>query len=347
MANKISLGHELKAKTVNELAEKIKTKKTLMIVSIKGLPSKQFQEIKKKVRGKADVRVAKKNILVRVLKEFGKESILSLEPYVNENCAFVFSDIDGFELAGILAQNKNPIFAKVGQIALDNIEIKEGPTDLVPGPAISEFGMLGVQIAVEDGKIAVKRSKVIVKEGQEIKENAASMMQKLNIQPFEVGLNPTAIYDVESEKIYTGIKIDSEEAINSLVEGAGKALGFAQKIIYYCKETIRYLLAKANADGEVLGKLSPVEEVKKEVPAEEINEEKVEEKNEEGIIEKIEDKAKEIGKDIKEEVEEVIEKVEESVKKVVEGIKEEKKEEVPVEEVKEEDTQLNNPEENA
>jgi len=289
-ANKISIGHEIKAKMVNELAEKIKTKKTLIIVSIKGLPSKQFQEIKKKIRDKAEIKVAKKNILNRVLKKFGKESILLLEKQIKENSAFVFSDLEGFELAGILAQNKNPIFAKIGQVASDDIEIKEGPTDLMPGPAISEFGALGIQIAVEDGKIAIKKSKIIVKKNEEIKENAASMLQKLNIQPFEVGLNPVAIYDVRSEKIYTEIKIDSEEARDSLVDCVGKALGFAQKIVYYCKETIGYLLAKANAEGESLNKLQPVGEKKEETNN--ITEESSEDEKKKEASEKSETKEK-------------------------------------------------------
>ena len=42
-----------------------------------------------------------------------------------------------------------------------------------------------------------------------------------------------------------------------LKSAAGKALGFAQKIVYYCKETIGYLLGKANAQANALGKLAP------------------------------------------------------------------------------------------
>ncbi len=277
-ANKISVGHEMKAKVVSELAEKIKNKKTLMIISIKDLPSKQFQEIKKKIRGDVEVKVAKKNIFVRTIKALRKESALKLESHINENCAFVLSDIDGFELAGILAQNKNPVFAKAGQIAQEDIEIKKGPTDLIPGPAISEFGALGIQIAVEGGKIAVKNSKVVVKDGEVIKENVASMLQKLNIQPFEVGLNPVAIYDIVSEKTYEDINIDFDVAKESLISASGKSLGFAQKIVYYCKETIGYFLGKANAGGEVLGKLSPVENVE-EVSEENSVEEEIKEKN--------------------------------------------------------------------
>ncbi len=271
---------EVKVKTVKELAEKIKDARTLMIVSIKGLPSKQFQEIKKSIREHALVQVAKKNITLRAIKGVGNESILPLEKHIHEDCAFAISDIEGFELAGILSAKKTPAFAKAGQIAPENIEVKAGPTDLVPGPAISELGSLGIQIAVEDGKIAIKENRVIVKEGKNISENAASILQKLNIQPFSVGLEPLVIYDVESGKIYTEIKIDSEGVAGELRGSASKALGFAQKIAYYCKETIGYFLAKANADGSALGKLEGKREEVKKVEEKTGSKEEVESKDE-------------------------------------------------------------------
>jgi ribosomal protein L10 len=40
----------LKEKDVNNLADSIKKSKTLMVASIKSLPSKQFQNIKKSIR---------------------------------------------------------------------------------------------------------------------------------------------------------------------------------------------------------------------------------------------------------------------------------------------------------
>ena len=270
--------HNAKEKQVKSLAEAIKNGKTLMVVSIQGLPSKQFQDIKKTIREHVDIKVAKKNILLRTLKELGKESVLPLEDSIKENSAFAISDSDGFELAGIFNKNKTAMFAKAGQIAPEDIEVKDGPTSLVPGPAISELGALGIQIAVEDGKIAIKQSKIVVKKDGIISGEVASLLQKLDIQPMTIGLEPIAVYDIESEKIFTDIKVNSKEAASSLSSAAGKALGFAQKIVYACKETIGYLLAKANADGEALSKLQPVEESKEEEKSEEgTKEKKVEE----------------------------------------------------------------------
>ena len=152
----------------------------------------------------------------------------------------------------MLASKKTPVFAKSGQIAPADIEVKDGPTNLVPGPAISELGAVGLEISVENGKIAIRKPKVVVKQGDIIKENVAAILQKLDIKPFSVGLNPVAVYDTETGKIYADIKIDSEEAGKELTLWAEKALGFAQKINYYCKETIAYFLAKANMQANAL-----------------------------------------------------------------------------------------------
>jgi len=258
---------KVKEKQVKEIAKNILDAKTLMIVSIKGLPSKQFHAIKKAIREHASVKIAKKNIMIRAIKEVGKESILGLEEYITADSAFVISDSEGYELAGILASKKTSAYAKSGQTAPGEIEVKAGPTDLVPGPAISELGAFGIQIAVEDGKISIKADRVIAKEGDNITGALASLLQKLNIQPFTVGLEPKAVYDVEDEKIYTELRIDPEGYAEELRVAASKALGFAQKIVYYCKDTISYFLAKANAECEKLNSLSGSDE-KEEVEGE-------------------------------------------------------------------------------
>jgi len=266
MGVKISVN--AKEKDVNDLSEMIKGAKTLMVASIKGLPSKQFQSIKKSIREHAEVKVAKKNIMMRALKAAGVEG---MDQYIGADCAFIISDLDAYGLAGILAKKKTPVFAKAGQVAIDDIEVKDGPTDMLPGPAISELGALGLQVSVEDGKIAIKAAKVVVTKGQTISENAASIFMKLNIMPFNVGLNAAAAYDVASKKIFTELKIDPEGYTEELKQAAGKALGFAQKIVYICKDTVGYFLAKANAGAKALEKYSeaPAEEENKEKPAEE------------------------------------------------------------------------------
>ena len=62
MENKkiIRKAHKTKKESVKKLAKQIKNAKTLMIVNVKNLPSRQFQEIKKTIREHALVKIAKK-----------------------------------------------------------------------------------------------------------------------------------------------------------------------------------------------------------------------------------------------------------------------------------------------
>lgn len=342
----------LKEKQVEEFIELIKEARTLMVVSIKSVPSKQFQDIKKAIREYANVKVAKKNILTRALNEFGKDSILKLVEHVDSNCAFIISDKEGYELAALLSKKKTPVFAKAGQEAPEDIEVKGGPTDLVPGPAISELGAQGLQVAVEDGKISIKAPRVVVKKGGTISAELASLLQKLHIQPMKIGLNPVVVYDVDSEKIYTEIKIDSEGFTEELKDASGKALGFAQKIVYYCKDTIGYFLGKANMDGEALDGLddngeAPAEGVKGEKKVEVIEGEEVSEQEQSSSSDSTDsENSSKQSFDSSNSANSVPESQEE-----FEGVPESQEESVDKEEVVEEkttdDTELNKPEDKA
>ena len=239
---------EKKISAVKELTNLIKNKKTILIASVKNLPASQFQEISKKFRGKAEVRLTKKNIMLRAIKNSGNEKLEKLKEFIQDSVAVLFSDLDSFDLAAELLQNKSPAKAKAGQIADKEIEVEAGPTDLVPGPAISELGALGIQIQIDKGKIAIKEPKVIVKSGQKISEAAVSLMNKLDIKPFSIGFIPIAAFDVKEGKLYDKIEVDVEKTLGKLKEYHAKALAFAVEMGYYSNDTIKLIIAKASLD---------------------------------------------------------------------------------------------------
>ncbi len=273
---------EEKKKVVENLNDLIKNKKTILIASIKSIPGSQFQEISKKLRGKAIVKVPKKNLIFRALDNSSNEVVKELKDKIEGSVAILFSDIDSFELAAELMQNQSAIKAKPGQEAPEDIVIQAGPTELVPGPAISELGALGIQIQIDKGKITIKESKVIAAEGTKISENAADLMNKLGMKPFSVGFLPLASFDAQENKIYTEIKINREETLAELKTSFGKALSFAVNIGYTTPDTINFLLQKAGRDANKINRImtgepEPVAEVQAEAPKEESKEEKKEE----------------------------------------------------------------------
>ncbi|MBS3066011.1 50S ribosomal protein L10 [Candidatus Pacearchaeota archaeon] len=246
---------EYKIKIVADLADKMKKSRTVLIASTRGLPSSQFHEIKKNLRGKAIIRVAKKSAVLRAVDSIAKASFDKIKENIGADIALFFSELDPFTLSGLLADNKSAAKAKAGDIAPEDINVEPGPTNLVPGPAISELSGVGLKVAVEGGKLAIKLPHTIIYAGEVIKENVASVMAKLDIKPMKVGFEPIAAYDKEDDKVYVGIKIDKKKAHEELKEMIGSALGFAVSRGYMTKETASCFIAKAGREEIALSSL--------------------------------------------------------------------------------------------
>jgi len=236
---------QYKVDLVKELASQIKSNRTILIASSKGLPSANFHKIKKDLRGKAEIKVAKKNLVLRAFDESKVSAIQPLKEHVQADVALFFSNSDAFTLSGILTDNQSPAKAKAGDLAPEDINVEPGPTDLVPGPAISELSGVGLKVAVEGGKLAIKQPHTLVRAGVEIKPNVAAVMAKLNITPMKVGFEPIAAFDSKDGKVYTGIKIDKKGTLATLRESITRALSFAVGRNYASKDTIKFIIGKA------------------------------------------------------------------------------------------------------
>ena len=244
-----------KTRAVDELVELASTKRTILIASTKNLPDSQFQDIRKKLRGKVIIKVPKKSIMFRAIEKIEKGAIKHLKEQITGDIAIIFSDLDAFDVATELVKNKVAAKAKIGQEAPTDIEIEVGPTDLVPGPAISELGSLGIQIEIKEGKIHIRKPKVIAKKGEKISEGAAGIMNKLDIKPFTVGFEPLVAFDTKEEKMYLNIKIDPQGTIAELKYAFNRALAFVVSIGYANEDTIKFLISKASSHEKALSNL--------------------------------------------------------------------------------------------
>lgn len=275
-----------KLKAVSELTNLLKTKRTILLADISNIPGSQYQSISKKLRGKAIVKLPKKNLFFRSIESIGKKGLLDLKNQFRGSVAVLFSDLDSYDLAAELLKIKSPAKAKTGQIVPTDIEIPAGPTDLTPGPAISELGALGLQIMIQGGKIEIKESKVVAQKGKAISQKAAEMLGKLNILPFTIGFIPVSAYDSDSDVVYLDIKIDVEGTKTALIEEYSRSLSFAVGIGYYSSNTLPLMIQKAGSQEKRLirvisGEPEEVAQVEEAVTATE--EIKKEEKKEEPV----------------------------------------------------------------
>lgn len=241
-----------KREDVEKLKEELKRYKVFGIIDLRGLPSRQFQSIKKMLRDIAQVRVVKRVVIRYTLEELGGKYKDLLKYTENIIPAIVLSNVDSFQLMAKIQNNLSPAPAKPGQLAPEDITIKAGPTPFAPGPVLSEFSRIGVKARVVQGKIAVLSDTVVAKKEQEISAPVASMLLKLGIEPMKVGLNLVVTY--EDGKIYQGdiLKIDEDEFKQELTNAYNHAFNLAFHSGFIIKETVEPMIQKAVVSAKAL-----------------------------------------------------------------------------------------------
>lgn len=166
-------------------------------VDMENLPTKTLQNMREMLRGKALIKMTKKRLMriaLAGMKDKMKD-IDKLEQYLTGMPALMFTKENPFTLFQQLQRNKSNAPAKAGQVAPKDIVIPAGPTPFAPGPVIGELGAFGIKTGVEGGKVAIKDDKVVAKEGELISGKLAELLTRLGIEPMEIGLNVTAIWE--------------------------------------------------------------------------------------------------------------------------------------------------------
>lgn len=233
-----------KQNSLAEIKKLAQEYKTLAIADIKGFPADLFQKIRKKLKGKAVVKVTKTRIIQKMLEETQyKES--ELKGFAQNMCAVIFTNLDPFELFALVKKNKGKTSAKAGQLAPEDIMIPAGDTGLPPGPALTDLKNAGLKVKLQGPTIQISEDKVVAKKGEVISQPVASVLSKLNIKPIKVGLNITAVMEHKTLYLAQALDIDEEQVFNNFRKAYLDALGLALEIGYPTPETVKLMVQKA------------------------------------------------------------------------------------------------------
>jgi len=241
-------------------------------VDVESLPARQLQIMREKLRDSCTIRMAKRRVMQKAIEHVTpkKEGIEQLSPHMKGMPALLFTKQNPFALFKTAKANKSKAAAKPGQTAPHDIVVPAGPTPFAPGPIIGELGSFGIKTGVENGKVAVKADSVVAKEGAVINAKLAGLLTRLGIQPMEVGLNISAVY--ENGQIMTRSVLDIDETVYlgnlRLAVAQGIALALEADILDADTRTLAVQRAAreaasigmaASLDAEGLGTLSDAE----------------------------------------------------------------------------------------
>jgi len=269
---------EWKIEEVKDLEKFIDQKKVVGIVDIESLPSRQLQEIRKKLRGKADIKVSKSILIKLAIENLKRDDLKKLEEYMEGPAGIIVSDEDPFLLYKFLKKNRSKALAKAGMTAPMDIVVPAGDTDMPAGPVLAELKIAKIDVKLDKGKIVISSDSLVAKKGETITQQAASALAKLGITPVEIGLKITAVIekgiiykpdvlDIDEEKFMADLVGAYRSALNLSVNAGyansasirimiqmayRKAMNLAINAEIVTKETVGSILAKANGQANAL-----------------------------------------------------------------------------------------------
>lgn len=250
------LTKQKKQETVANLVKDLNEHNVIAIASSEGLPSRQYNLVKKKTRGKAKFDVARITLIKRAIEASDKkEQLKPLEQHLGNASVLVVSRLDAFKLFKLFKQSKSKTGAKPGAIAPSDIVIPAGETNLAPGPVLTELKQAKIDARIQGPKVVIAKDATVARKGEAITEPVAKILNKLGIEPFEVGMSVKVVFD--NGTLYAGETLDvDEEAIKSnLALAYQQALNLAVFAEIYNKDSTPAIIAKASREANALQKL--------------------------------------------------------------------------------------------
>ncbi len=235
-----------KAVVVEEIRSLLKQYRTMAVLSVESAPTKESRKVYNKLRSLGCVvKLYKNSLVLRALKEINAKNLDSLAKHLTGPNVYLFTNLNPFELARIIEESVEYRYAKPGDTVVSDVELGPGPTDIKPGPSMSLFGKLKIPIQVREGQIWIAKDVKVLKAGDTVSAELASLLRKLGVAVIPVKARLKAIY--EGGLVYTPdtTKIDYESIRKSFIEAVSYSKVLAVELALPLPEVVPELLVRA------------------------------------------------------------------------------------------------------
>jgi len=245
-----------KQNTVDMAIKLLKEYDVVFAADLFKMESVMLQGLRRQLKGKTTIKCIKNTLMKIAMEKAGFENTDQFLSQIKGSTIFIFSNGNPFKIASELNRNRVKVFAKPGDVALNDLIIPAGNTGLSPGPIIGKFGALGIKTRIEGGNIWVNQDTKVVSAGEKISEDLADILTRLGIKASEMGLSIKVAYDrgrviLKDELIYS---IDTYR--EDLKKAVFEAYNVAIASIYLTRETSPILIMLANENARKVSILS-------------------------------------------------------------------------------------------
>jgi len=205
-----------------------------LIVHVDHVTSKQMQDIRVELRGRATVLMGK-NTMIRKALQLGHEihpeaGLENLRSNVRGNIGFIFAQnctLD--DIRDVLKRFRKESAAKAGQISMVDLDIPAGPTGMDPSQT-AFFQALNIGTKIVKGQIELVSAFPILKRDEKVSASAAVLLGKLSIKPFEYGVEVKQVYQDASVFDAAVLDIGTDVLIQKFLAGIANMAAFSREL---------------------------------------------------------------------------------------------------------------------
>jgi len=205
-----------------------------LIVSVDHVASKQMQDIRMDLRGKAVVLMGK-NTMIRKALQIGHEQypdagLDTLRASIKGNLGFIFAtncELD--DIRETLGKFVLESAAKSGQVSMVDLDIPSGPTGMDPSQT-SFFQTLNIATKIVKGQIELISNFQILKVGEKVSASAAVLLGKLGIKPFNYKMEVEMVF--QNGGVFSAAVLDISDSvlIGKFLNGVNNMAAFSREI---------------------------------------------------------------------------------------------------------------------
>jgi len=205
-----------------------------LLVAIDHVASKQMQDIRMELRGKAVVLMGK-NTMIRKALQIGHErhpeaGLDRLRAAMVGNLGYIFATNCSFDdIRECLGKHRKKAAAKSGQVSMVDMSLPSGPTGMDPSQT-SFFQALNIGTKIVKGQIELVSDFPILKIGEKVSPSAAVLMKKLAITPFEYGMEVSQIYQDGAVFPAAVLDIQDHVLVQKFMAGLANMAAFSREL---------------------------------------------------------------------------------------------------------------------
>jgi len=233
---------------IDKLKGYMKSCPKVLIVQSDNVGSKQMQEIRHALRGKAYVLMGKNSMMRVALNQFQEAheeiDMSGLLEIVKGNIGFIFCKSEPEEVRKIVLANKVPSAAKAGVLAPVDVTIPAGPTNLDPSQT-NFFQALNIATKIVKGQIEIVNDVHIIKAGVKVQMSEQVLLQKLHVNPFSYSLKTNYIY--ENGNVFDAAVLDITDAVihHKVSNAIGFLAAFSREVGIPCEASAPHQIISA------------------------------------------------------------------------------------------------------